>query len=171
MRYLVAALSIVVASQAFADTKTQKIEELLRAQGLVDTWTQQIERGKEYNKQVAQQVMGQITAKLAPSEEFQKRFNAAGDKFIESTVAPWTPDDMVAAWAKFYGPGFTEAELDQLIAFYSSPLAQKEIQVGRAALEKFTLHFQQLNQPIIEKATNQYIQDLQLIAKQCNCAK
>lgn len=171
MRYLVAALSIAVASQAFADTKTQKIEELLRAQGLVDTWAQQIERGKEYNKQVAQQVMGQMTAKLAPNEEFKKRFDAASDKFIDSTVTPWTADDMVSVWAKFYGPGFTEAELDQLIAFYSSPLAQKEIQVSRAALEKFTLHFQQLNQPILEKATNQYMQDLQIIAAECNCAK
>ncbi|MFY1017593.1 DUF2059 domain-containing protein [Ectopseudomonas khazarica] len=171
MRYLVAALSIFVASQAFADTKTQKIEELLRAQGLVDTWTQQLERGKEYNKQVAKQIMGQMTTKLAPNENFQKRFDAASDKFIESIASPWTADDMVAVWAKFYGPGFTEAELDQLIAFYSSPLAQKEIQVGRAALEKFTLHFQQLNQPLIEKATNQYMQDLQLVAKECNCAK
>ncbi|MDN5505896.1 MAG: DUF2059 domain-containing protein [Comamonas sp.] len=171
MRYLVAALSIVVASQAFADTKTQKIEELLRAQGLVDTWAQQIEQGEEYNKQVAQQIMGQMTAKLAPNEQFKNRLDAASEKFIDSTAIPWTAKDMVAVWAKFYGPDFTEAELDQLIAFYSSPLAQKEIQVSRSALEKFTLHFQQLNQPILENASNQFMQELQLIVSECNCAK
>lgn len=171
MRYLIAALTILVASQAFADSKNQKIAELLQAQGLVDSWTQQIESGKEYNKQVSQQIMGQITPKLAPNEEFKKRFNLASDKFIESIVAPWTPQDMITVWAEFYGPGFTEEELDQLISFYSSPIAKKEIQIGRSALVNFTKHFQELNQPIVEKATNQYMADLQIIAADCNCTK
>ncbi|HEY1029958.1 MAG TPA: DUF2059 domain-containing protein [Pseudomonas sp.] len=171
MRHLVAALSLFVAAQALADTKTEKIAELLRAQGLVDTWAQQLERSREYNRQVAQQIMGQMTARLAPDEVFKQRFKAASDTFIDSTVTPWTADDMVTVWAQHYGPGFTEAELDQLIAFYASPLAQKEIQVGRDALEKFNQHFEQLNQPIIEKATTRYMHDLQLIAAECNCAR
>ncbi|WP_339524606.1 DUF2059 domain-containing protein [Pseudomonas sp. EA_35y_Pfl2_R111] len=171
MRYLIAALTLFIASQTFADGKTQKIAELLKAQGLVDTWAQQIESGKEYNKKISQQIMGQIMTSLAPNADFKSRFDLASEKFIESTIAPWTPQDMITVWADFYGPGFTEEELDQLISFYSSPLAQKEIKVGRLALTNFTKHFQELNQPIVEKATNQYIADLQVIAAECNCAK
>ncbi|KAB0548615.1 DUF2059 domain-containing protein [Pseudomonas argentinensis] len=171
MRYLIAAISIFIASHAFADSKTQKIEALLRAQGLVDTWAQQLKSSREYNNVMAQQIMGKVTANLTPNEEFRKRFNDAGEKFLNNVVTPWTAEDMVAVWGDYYGPEFTESELDQLIAFYSSPLAQKEIQVGRSALEKFTLHFQNANKPIVDKATNQYLQDLQLIAKECNCTK
>lgn len=171
MRYLIAAISIFIASHAFADSKTQKIEALLRAQGLVDTWAQQLKSSREYNNVIAQQIMGKVTANLTPNEEFRKRFNEAGEQFLNNVVTPWTAEDMVAVWGDYYGPEFTESELDQLIAFYSSPLAQKEIQVGRGALEKFTLHFQNANKPIVDKATNQYLQDLQLIAKECNCTK
>lgn len=171
MRHIIAALSILIASQAFADNKTQKISELLRAQGLVDSWTQMIEKGKEYNKQISQQILDQILTSLVPNEEFKKKFESASQQFTKSTETPWTPDEMINVWAQYYGPGFTESELDQLIAFYSSPLAQKEIQVSRDALLKFTDHFQKLNQPIIEKATNQYIKDLKKIAAECNCVK
>lgn len=171
MRHLVLALSIIFSAQAFADAKSEKIESLMKALGLVDTWTQQIEQGKTYNRKVSSQIMDQIISQLNPNKDFQQKFKAASENFITKTESPWSPEKIVEVWAGYYGPEFTEAELDQLIEFYTSPLGQKDISVTRSSMDKFSKYFQEAGQPIVEKATAEYIQEMKIIAKECNCAK
>lgn len=171
MRYFFLALSIIFSTQAFADSKSEKIQELMTALGLVETWTQQIEQGKIYNRKISTQILDQILSELSPDADFQKRFKTAADNFIAKTEAPWSPEKIVEIWASYYGPNFTETELDQLIAFYTSPLGQKDIRVTRDSMEKFSKYFQEAGQPILEKATAEYIDEIKEIAKECNCAK
>lgn len=171
MRHLVVVLSIIFSAQTFADSKSEKIEGLMKALGLVDTWTQQIEQGKIYNRKISSQMLDQILSQLNPNEEFQQKFKIASDTFITKTESPWSPEKIVEVWASYYGPEFTEDELDQLIEFYTSPLGQKDIRVTRGSMEKFANYFQEAGQPILEKATAEYIQDMQIIAMECNCAK
>jgi len=171
MRHLVIVLSIILSTQVFADGKSEKIEGLMKALGLVETWTQQIEQGKIYNRKISSQMLDQIVSQLNPNEEFQQKFKKASDNFITKTESPWSPEKIVEVWAGYYGPEFTEEELDKLIAFYTSPLGQKDIRVTRGSMEKFSKYFQEAGQPILEKATAEYIQEMKLIAKECNCTK
>lgn len=171
MRHLVIILSIMFSTQTFADGKSEKIEDLMKALGLVNTWTQQIEQGKIYNRKISSKILDQIVSQLNPNEEFQQKFKKASDNFITKTESPWSPEKIVEVWASYYGPEFTEDELDQLIAFYTSPLGQKDIRVTRGSMEKCSKHFQEAGQPILEKATAEYIQEMKLIAKECNCTK
>ncbi|WP_415753788.1 DUF2059 domain-containing protein [Pseudomonas leptonychotis] len=171
MRHLVIVLSIIFSAHAFADSKSEKIEGLMKALGLVDTWTQQIEQGKIYNRKISSQMLDQILSQLNPNKEFQQKFKEASDVFITKTESPWSPEKIVEVWASYYGPEFTEDELDELTAFYTSPLGQKDIRVTRGSMEKFAKYFQEAGQPILEKATAEYIQDMKIIAQKCNCAK
>ena len=171
MRHLVLALSVLFSAQAFADAKSEKIENLMKALGLIETWTQQIEQGKIYNRKVSSQIMDQIISQLNPNKEFQQKFKGASENFITKTESPWSPEKIVEVWAGYYGPEFTEAELGQLIEFYTSPLGQKDISVTRSSMDKFSKYFQEAGQPIVEKATAEYIQEMKIIAKECNCAK
>lgn len=171
MRHLVIVFSIIFSSHVFADSKSKKIEDLMQTLGLVETWTQQIEQGRIYNKRISSQILHQILSQLNPNEEFQKKFKEASDVFLKKTESPWSPEKVVEVWAGYYGPEFTEDELDQLIAFYNSPLGQKDIRVTRGSMEKFSKYFQEAGQQIIEKTTAEYIQDMKVIAQKCNCAK
>ncbi|MET1080495.1 MAG: DUF2059 domain-containing protein [Pseudomonas sp.] len=171
MRKLFIILPLLFATHTFADAKSEKIGELMKAQGLLETWTQQIELGKKYNKKTSTDAIEQVLSKLNPSDEFKKRLRIAADTFIKKTEAPWTPEKIVDVWAGFYGPEFTETELDQLIAFYRSPLGQKDIRASRKAVDNFSKYFQEASQPILEKATSDFVEELQIIAKECNCAK
>jgi hypothetical protein len=131
----------------------------------------QMAAGKEYGRQQSAQIMDQLMAGLSPNAEFEARFREASDSFIKAVETPWTAQDIVDVWAEFYGESFTDKELDQLVAFYTSPLGKKDVQASQKALPAFNSHFVELSKPILEKATQKYIQNLQLIVKECNCQK
>lgn len=154
-----------------ADARTEKVRELMDAQGMLDMWTQKIDLSKQQNAKYGQQMLDQMFSQMNPDEKFKGRFKAAFNKFMSSLEDRWTPAEMVDVWAKYYGAGFTDAELDQLVSFYTSPLGQKDVRVSKEASISFSKYFQDAMQPIMESATAQYIKDLKLIAMECKCAK
>lgn len=164
-------LSLFFVSAVHADSKQEKIKTLMDAVGLTEMFEQQMEMGKQQSHKVAQQALDQIFSQLNPNEEFKERFSDAFNKYMSKVEAPWSAQEVVDVWASYYGPGFTENELDELIDFYTSPLGKKEVRVSREAMVSFSEHFQKAGEPIMQEATSEYIKDLKLIAKQCNCAK
>ncbi|MDT3721037.1 DUF2059 domain-containing protein [Pseudomonas oryzihabitans] len=171
MRQIIGMIVFTLAFQALAESKNEKIERLIEAQGLKEAWGQQLEQSKEYGLKFSAQINEQILSQLTPNEDFKQRFKVANDNFVEASGALWTADKMVSLWAKYYGPEFSEKELDQLISFYSSPIGQKDLKVTKSSLKSMYTYFEEANQPIIKKATDDYIKELKLIAIQCNCAK
>ncbi|MEF9403155.1 MULTISPECIES: DUF2059 domain-containing protein [Ralstonia solanacearum species complex] len=78
---------------------------------------------------------------------------------------------MVAIWSQQFGTKFTDEELDQLIAFYTSPLGQKEVAATREALPAFNQVIQARYKPIQERATAAFMQRIQQIKTECRCDK
>ncbi|MHA6844586.1 DUF2059 domain-containing protein [Ralstonia syzygii] len=78
---------------------------------------------------------------------------------------------MVAIWSRLFGAKFTDEELDQLIAFYTSPLGQKEVAASRDALPAFDQLFQARYKPIQERATAAFLQRIQQLKTECRCDK
>ncbi len=157
---------------ANADTKSEKVAELVEAQGLLDLWAAQIERGQEFSRVQEQTIVDQLLSRLNPNEEFQQRFSSAIQEFKEAMAAPWTAEYMVEIYSSFYGPHFSEAEVDELIAFYSSNLGQKYVRSTRMATAEFGEFIKNrvLDQPRVDHVSKFYDQML-LIARECNCAK
>ena len=164
-------LILFYSTGCFADDHNEKIQTLMKAQGLVQTFDRQLQLGKEYARKQAQQILNQIMSDLNPTPEYKAKFRSASDEFIREMEAPWSGKDIVDVWAKIYGQRFTDDELDQLIVFYSSPLEQKDVVASRESLPEFNKHFVELSKPIIEHATKNYIQHLKAIAKKCDCNK
>ena len=80
---------------ANADTKSEKVAELVEAKGLLDGWAAQIERNQEYFGVQEQTIVDQTLSRLNPNEEFQQRFSSAIREFQEAAAAPWTAEYMV----------------------------------------------------------------------------
>lgn len=167
---IVVVFSILAFSASAADRAT-KIKTLMEAQGLLQMWAQQMETARQQDREQAQQMLSQMMASLNPSPEFDARFRSVFNDYMEALKPRWTAQDLVNVWAEKYGAKFTDQELDGLLAYYTSPLGRKDIAATQAALPLFTDHFIQLSKPIAEKATQQFVQRLQLVAKQCNCRK
>ncbi len=172
MKYLFAVVIVlfVGAVSASQDT-TAKVETLMRAQGLLDMWQEQIEMGKREGEKQAKLAIDQMLSQLNPNEEYRNRFEGAFMKFMDKMQGNWTAKQIVDVWASYYGPRFTEAELDQLIEFYTSDIGRKDVQATKETMVDFTQYFQREYQPIMSAALNEYIQDLKIVARECKCPK
>ena len=168
---LFASFLIFFSSLSFADNHSEKVKELMETVGLLEMFTQQMELSKQHGEKNGTMMLDQLMSQLAPSLEYEERFRTAFNNFMQSIEALWTPQEIVDIWAGIYGPNFTAKELDQLIAFYKSELGQKDVLVSRKSMIQFSEYFQNTGQPLIKEATNKYIQELKLIAKECNCQK
>ena len=172
MKHALLALCLACAAlSASAADRASKIRALMEAQGLLQMFDQQMAMGRQQSRQQAQKMLDQFTANLEMPPDFDARFRDAFDEYMKALESPWGPQELVDVWADRYGRHFTDNELDQLVAFYTSPLGRKEVAASQAALPQFTDHFAELGKPIAEKATQTYIQRLQAAAKACRCAK
>lgn len=165
---MIAALASPLAQ---ADTREQNLDRLIKAQGIAEMFEQQRQYSKVEGEKQAREILNQFLSRMNPNAEFQKRFSDAFMSYIAKLESPWSTTEITAAWAKYYGAGFTDAELARLVTFYESPLGQKERVASQAALVQFTEHFRALGEPILKKATDEYIAELQLTAKECKCTR
>lgn len=171
MRLALACVMALAAMSVNADERTDKIRSLMEAQGLVSMFDQEIQLGKENGRKQADQMIAQIMASLNVNKDYNAKLKAAANDFIVALQPPWTAQDVVDEWATIYGAHFTDAELDQLLAFYTSALAQKEVVVSREALMPFTQHFEELYKPVMERETKKLVERLQQIEEECRCKK
>ena len=172
MKWLLIFLLITLPpSMAYAQTDTTKVAKLMEVMGLLEMWQEQIEAGKAQNAQMGEKAMEQIMSQLNPSAEYKARFSAAFITYLKKLAAPWSAQEIVKVWAGYYGPHFTDDELDRLIVFYTSDLGKKDIAATKQAMTQFTEHFQKASRPIFDKAIKEYIDDLKIVARECNCQK
>jgi hypothetical protein len=171
MKNIVLLLVLLSSSFAIAGEREEKIKQLMEAQGLLETFDQQLELGRQQNQQQGRDMLNQFMAQLNPTPEFSERFEKAFKSFMSKVETPWSAEEIVEVWSKYYGKHFRNDELDQLLFHYTSPLAQKEINASRQALAGFSNHFMQEGKPIAEKALSEFITEMKVIAKECKCRR
>lgn len=171
LKTLIVIIFTSLSTLSFANDRSDKIKTLMEAQGLLSMFEHQLEIGEIQSEKMGKQVIDQILTQLNPSDEFKNKFSAAFQAFMKKVSSPYTAEQIVEVWAEYYGKEFTNSELDKLIDFYTSDIGQKEVSASKVALEKYTEHFQKLNGPLMKRAMNEYISELKIVAKECNCAK
>ena len=169
-RWLTLILFLFAHAVSASDRET-RIKTLMEAQGLLGTFQQQMDMGHEQSREQGQIMIDEFMHHLDPSPEYQEKFKAAFNLYIDALSSPWSADELVSVWAQNFGEHFTEAELDQLISHYTSDLGQKEVMASREAMAGFSTHFAEAAKPIIEKSFQDLTADLQSIAKACNCTR
>lgn len=166
-----------ISGTSMASDRTDKIKAIMQAQGLAETLDQQISSARTASRQQGAQVLDQTLKGinplkgLNPPDKILGDFAKAADEFIENIQPPWSTQEIVDIWSELYGAQFSDAELDQLLAHYLSPLGQKEVLVSRQAVIEFSQSFRSKYKPIAEAATAAYIKRLRAIIDDCKCPK
>jgi hypothetical protein len=171
MRAIAFCFLALLSSACLSADRTDKVRELMEAQGLLQMFERQMQTGKAEARQREEQMLTQFTAQLKPTKECDTLFRAAFEDSRKALEAPWTAQDIVDVWANVFGSRFTDEELDQLLAFYTSPLGKKEVMASQQALPELTTHFFALSRPLTDRATKDFFQRVQLIAKESKCQK
>jgi hypothetical protein len=128
----------LVAAPKQEDSKSAKITELVRLQGLA----RMLEQFKAAGREAATQTVRTMTDKTVaqfPDIPREKRtaIEAASQQFLSEVDGGFDQDDALRAWGQFYSQGLTEQELDAILAYYRSPAGQKDVRASQAALPQF----------------------------------
>lgn len=154
-----------------ASEREAKIAALMEAQGSLEMWQQQLATARDQTARQVDDLTAQFTSEFELGEEQLAEFEAALREFMERLTTPWSAEAIVAKWAEFYGPHFTDEELDRLVAFYTSELGRKEVAASTAALAQFSQYFEQEGAALMEDATVAYMQRLKGITDRCACPR
>lgn len=171
MKYILWLLLVAVPMQSFAGSTEEKTRKLFEIQDVVSTYQTLIDQSRAQEQEASKKTINQVLSQLNPNKEFQDRFSQAGEKYTKALLTDRTAEQIVEVIIKYYAPKFSEQELDKLIDHYSSDLGKKDLAVSRASSEYMMQYYKAENEKIRIAATNDFINDLQLIAMQCNCAK
>jgi hypothetical protein len=129
------------------DSRSAKITELVRLQGLARMMEQSRAAGREAATQMVRTMTDKTVAQFPDiAREKRMAIEAASQQFLSEVDSGFDQDDAVRAWGQFYSQGLTEQELDAILAYYRSPAGQKDVRASQAALPQF-------QQYMVEKQT------------------
>lgn len=171
MRLNLLVLLLILSNALSATEREEKIKTLMQAQGILTTFQQQMDLGREQSKEYGQTMLSEMLTDFEPPARHQDEITQAFNSYVDTLSDAWGADELVAVWAKYYGASFTEDELDALIQHYSSPLAQKETIASREALQNFSAHFAESSVQLQTETLQDFQSDLKDILTKCNCKK
>lgn len=160
MRALIAAVLMLALAPAFASqsTKDAKLAHLMELQGLNDVIRQQQEAGQKQAAQICADTLEQLKKQMPDMDpQTTEDIGKASQQFIADAKPTWTAEEAVAAYARFYGEQLGEHDLDQIIAYYESPVGKKDIAASHAGIPKWSAYLAEKNQAALKQATSTYV--------------
>jgi hypothetical protein len=147
------------------DSKTAKIAELARLQGLARMMEQSKAAGREAATEMVRSMTDKTFAQF-PNMPPEKRaaVEAASQQFLAEVDNSFDHDDAVRAWGRFYSQGLTDQELDAIVAYYRSPVGQKDVQASQSALPQFQKYMAEKRTVAMKAVVADYTAALQRIA-------
>ena len=137
-------LLLLTASYAFADeaSKAAKLKELAKIQGLHEIIEQQRSYSHEQVKLIAPKILQEAKTQFPGLKKTTlTALENSYQKFLNATKPAWTTEEAVKAWSVYYGLHVTEDELDNILAFYRSPIGQKEAEAAKIAIQQWAIFF------------------------------
>ena len=151
----------LVHANADESARQAKIAKILKAQGVLQMFQQQIESSKSRASDIGKTIYRQTLFENGIEEgqetpEAQQVFI----QHIERCSKLFTAKALTDIWSRFYGEKLSEKELDQILAYYTSPVGKKDVAVSQAALTGFLQVVNAERKIRIDAATEQFITDL-----------
>ena len=147
---------------ALADdaARNQKIAEIVKAQGVYQQFDDLIQQSKASTNKFLEESYARILDDLdVPNARNNPKFVAAFRRFSDKATNLWTADDLLAVWTRNYGRNLSDSELDQILAYYKSPLGRKDIAAQQSALvglsRALTSETKERLEPHIKALTNE----------------
>jgi hypothetical protein len=157
-------LVLVLATPASAvdDVRQQKIAELMRTIKLQDMLEQQIAQTRAsymaFGKKIFAQFQDQIGSSADPAQK--ARMDSILQNYFERAATLWKAEDLAAVWSERFGQDLSNDDLDQILAFYRSPVGPKVVAANQAANAALTEWVNTQSQRRIRDALEQLAADL-----------
>lgn len=161
-------LLIVSTSSAFADdaTKSDKLKELVKLQGLYEMVEQQKKYSQDQSNSIGSKMLEQLQKQLSEQDlSVGAPIEKAYQRFLVMVKPTWTIEEAVTEFERLYGLNVTENEIDKIISYYKSPAGQKDVQATKNVMPLWSKFFADKNNEVIEKATQAYFSELDALVE------
>jgi len=158
MKYIILAILIVTSAYAAElKTKSELLDAIVKAQGLLEL----AEKIKTSNLEEAKEAMTRSYDELAARmpdipKQVLDQIQTAGEKSLRAMDAAWSPKESLVVWKEAYAVDFTEDDLKQILAYIESPLGQKELAASKRAVNTWRSFILQKNKESGEIAMKEY---------------
>jgi hypothetical protein len=145
-------------------SRAVKIAELMRLTGLAQMLAESKVTGQAAARKMVQSMSEQMFAKFPtiPPEQ-RTRLEGAERQFQRDVENGFDQDDAVRTWGRLYSQSLTDADLDAILAFYRSPVGQKDVTATGAALPQFQHYIIEKNAAVMDAAVANYTAALRSI--------
>ena len=135
---IIAALLVCTHAQADDASKRAKISKLVVVQGLEPLFQQQLDASKVAMVDLGKKMIDSMREPGATETDMDKKINPIFERFVASAGEIFSAKELVESWSAHYGKDLTEAEIDKILAYYSSPIGQKDVKSSQAAMAGFS---------------------------------
>lgn len=158
------ALAVLLAgSIAHADdaTKSAKIARIVEAQGLQQMFQAQMDQGLVTAREVGREVVRRMAQEAGMSQaDAAAKLEPVFQRYLERCATMFTAKELVDLWTDAYGRDLSERELDQILAYYRSPVGRKDVAASRSAMGGFTQAVNAIGKQRFDASLGQLIADL-----------
>lgn len=119
-------------------SRAAKLAELMRltgvARGVAESRLAEQAAARKTIESISQQMFAKFPD-VPPPE--RTRIEDAANRFLRDVDNSFDQEDAVRTWGRLYSQDLTDADLDAILAFYRSPVGQKDAGAASAAMPQF----------------------------------
>lgn len=156
-------VALLACGVAVADETTQreKIAKIIEAQGLTLMFQQQLDASKEAAGEIGRNIAKKLlTESGVPEGQQSPKVEQAIRRYMERCATMISAKELVDTWAAFYGKNLSDAELDQVLAYYQSPVGRKDVLATQVAMAGFSQKINTLGQERMNVSIGQLMSEL-----------
>lgn len=163
---IVVLLACTRTAHADEASKRAKIGKLLVAQGMEQMIQEQLDQSAASVSSMGSKMFAEMApdATVIPPAVL-KKLEAVNARFLKDASSMFTAKEMVDTWSETYGKDLSERELDKILAYYTSPIGQKDIASSKLALTAFGQKFSVESEKRVMLLLKQFNKDLEAAAK------
>lgn len=128
------ALAACCHTGAFAqDEKADLVAALLKAQNVEPAFTEQVAQARRTARTVGEQSLAPLMTEPGVSQAGREAAGRAWERYLAQADALFDVKELTAEWTRAYSRDLSVAELREILAFYQSPVGQKDVAASSAA--------------------------------------
>ncbi len=168
MKAIVVIAALLLSTHAMADeaSKRAKILKLAEVQGLEQMFQQQVDQSKANLATLGRDLAAKA---VIDSGQAMGGKNPRVEKLIERMVDHashlFTAKEYADLWSRNFGKDLSEADIDQMLVYYKSPVGQKDVRASQLAMGSFASAIGAETQKRVKVLIDEFTKDLKAGAK------
>ncbi|MBL8469413.1 DUF2059 domain-containing protein [Methyloversatilis discipulorum] len=163
MKKAVLAIALVLSTYAHAeDTVRQaKISQIVEAQGLRQMFEQQLNQSQAAAADLGKNLYRKMLLESGiPEGQENPKLENVFTQYLQRCAAMFSAQELVETWSSFYGKDLSEADLDNILAYYTSPAGKKDVSASKSAMVRFSQTISRESQARMNESIEQFMSDL-----------